>query len=51
MKITEQELEIFSRQLILKEFDLPIFNNLQKKPLTHTKISMWVKEIIILIFN
>ena len=34
MKITEQELEIFSRQLILKEFDLPIFNNLQKKEIS-----------------
>jgi len=34
MKITEQELEIFSRQLILKEFDLPIFNNLQKKKIS-----------------
>ena len=31
MNITEEELEIFSRQLILKDFKEEKFNELQKK--------------------
>ena len=34
MNISEQELQIFSRHLILKEFNEKLFNNLQKKKIT-----------------
>ena len=34
MNISEQELQIFSRHLILKEFDEKSFNNLQKQKIT-----------------
>ena len=34
MSISEQELQIFSRHLILKEFDEKSFNNLQKQKIT-----------------
>ena len=34
MSISEQELQIFSRHLILKEFNEKLFNNLQKKKIT-----------------
>lgn len=34
MNISEQELQIFSRHLILKEFNEKLFNDLQKKKIT-----------------
>ena len=34
MNISDQELQIFSRHLILKEFNEKLFNNLQKKKIT-----------------
>ena len=34
MNITEEELEIFSRQLILKDFKEEKFNELQKKEIS-----------------
>ena len=34
MNISEQELQIFSRHLILKEFNEKLFDNLQKKKIT-----------------